>query len=100
MTVTALAARHVVGVHLHRRYAADHTQADLALPAHRLQRDGVAGTAPQHVGADADAERDVGRRADIGAAERARARTVRREHRPGDHGRLIDADVDTDPADL
>src|SRR3954468_8725694 len=98
--MAALAARHIVRAHLHRRYAADDAKPDLALAAHRLQRDGFVGAAPQHVGADPDADRGVGRRSDIGAAERAWTRMVRREHGPGDHGGRMEAYVDAEPANL
>src|SRR5689334_10407603 len=100
VTMMAPAARHFVRVHLHRRDAAGDAEADLALPADRLKRDGVVGTAPQHVGADPDADRRVGRRADIGAAESVRAWTIRRKDRPRDGGCRVEADVDTDAANL
>ena len=79
------------------RDAGGNAQAGLTLHADRLQRDRVVRAADQRIGADADADRGAGGRADIVAGEVAAAETAgRREHRPCHRDLLVDADVEAD----
>ena len=103
MVTTVLAVRPIRQVRRHqlkRRNARGCAKAGLALQAHRLQRDRPVRAAEQRVGAEADAERDVGRAAGIAAGQSTRAEPMgRSEHRPMDDGRLIPADVEAGAAD-
>src|SRR6516165_3385973 len=74
--------------------------ADLALHAQGLQRDGIVGTANQHIAADADADRGASLRARVVAGEIAWPEAGdRRIDRPAERGLLGDTEIDANFAD-